>query len=100
MSKMILYLKEAFSELLNKVTWPSWDDLQNSSIVVAIATLIIALVIYLLDTTFSNLLDLYYSFCIVMSTEIKQNNWYVLRVMGGKRERQLRQLKKRLKLMV
>ncbi|MDC3115308.1 preprotein translocase subunit SecE [Bacteroidota bacterium] len=62
MSKMISYLKEAFSELLNKVTWPSWSDLQNSSIVVAIATLIIALVIYLLDTTFSNVLDLYYSF--------------------------------------
>ena len=62
MSKMISYLKEAFSELLNKVTWPSWSDLQNSSIVVAIATLIIALVIYLLDTTFSNALDLYYSF--------------------------------------
>ena len=62
MSKMISYLKEAFSELLNKVTWPSWADLQNSSIVVAIATLIIALVIYLLDTTFSNVLDLYYSF--------------------------------------
>jgi|TARA_Y100000816_G_C25600591_1_gene321889 preprotein translocase subunit SecE len=62
MSKMISYLKEAFSELLNKVTWPSWSDLQNSSIVVAIATLIIALVIYLLDTTFSNILDLYYSF--------------------------------------
>jgi preprotein translocase subunit SecE len=59
---MISYLKEAFSELLNKVTWPSWSDLQNSSIVVAIATLIIALVIYLLDTTFSNILDLYYSF--------------------------------------
>ena len=62
MSKMISYIKEAFSELLNKVTWPSWSDLQNSSIVVAIATLIIALVIYLLDTTFSNILDLYYSF--------------------------------------
>tara|TARA_B100000575_G_scaffold156845_1_gene125216 strand:+ start:394 stop:588 length:195 start_codon:yes stop_codon:yes gene_type:complete len=62
MSKMISYLKEAFSELLNKVTWPSWSDLQNSSIVVAIATLLIALVIYLLDTTFSNVLDLYYSF--------------------------------------
>tara|TARA_B100000925_G_scaffold30279_1_gene20142 strand:- start:105 stop:299 length:195 start_codon:yes stop_codon:yes gene_type:complete len=62
MSKMISYLKEAFSELLNKVTWPSWSDLQNSSIVVAIATLIIAFIIYLLDTTFSNVLDLYYSF--------------------------------------
>ena len=62
MSKMISYLKEAFSELLDKVTWPSWSDLQNSSIVVAIATLIIALIIYLLDTTFSTVLDLYYSF--------------------------------------
>jgi len=66
MSKMISYLKEAFSELLNKVTWPSWSDLQNSSIVVAIATLIIALVIYLLDTTFSNILDLYYSFFVIV----------------------------------
>jgi len=62
MSKMILYIREAFSELLDKVTWPSWSDLQNSSIVVAIATLIIALIIYLLDTTFSTVLDLYYSF--------------------------------------
>tara|TARA_B100000242_G_scaffold10739_1_gene6890 strand:+ start:4088 stop:4282 length:195 start_codon:yes stop_codon:yes gene_type:complete len=62
MKKMIIYFKEAFSELLNKVTWPTWSNLQNSSIVVAIATLIIALIIYLLDTTFSGILDFYYSF--------------------------------------
>ena len=37
------------AELLKKVTWPSWSELQSSSIVVAISTVIIALIIYLMD---------------------------------------------------
>jgi preprotein translocase subunit SecE len=61
---MFSYIKEALVELLEKVTWPSWSDLQNSSIVVAIATVIIALIIYVFDTSFSKVLDLYYSFFV------------------------------------
>lgn len=64
MNRMFSYIKEAFVELLEKVTWPSWSDLQNSSIVVAIATVIIALIIYVFDTSFSKVLDLYYSFFV------------------------------------
>ncbi len=56
------YIKDSYDELVNKVSWPSWSELQSSSIVVAIATVIIALVIYLMDSAFSNAMKLFYSF--------------------------------------
>tara|TARA_B100001142_G_scaffold110100_1_gene112105 strand:+ start:1122 stop:1316 length:195 start_codon:yes stop_codon:yes gene_type:complete len=60
MAKKESYIKSSYDELINKVSWPSWSDLQSSSIVVAIASMIIALVIYLMDQTFSNIMKLFY----------------------------------------
>tara|TARA_B100000902_G_scaffold398869_1_gene467267 strand:+ start:1328 stop:1516 length:189 start_codon:yes stop_codon:yes gene_type:complete len=54
------YIKDSFDELLNKVTWPSWDELQNSAVVVAIASLIIALIIFGMDQVFSRIMSLFY----------------------------------------
>ncbi|MAR21595.1 MAG: preprotein translocase subunit SecE [Flavobacteriales bacterium] len=62
MAKKQSYIKESYEELVKKVTWPTWSELQNSSIIVAIATIIIALIIYLMDTVFSNVLSVFYSF--------------------------------------
>jgi len=62
MSKIGVYIKDSFNELVNKVSWPTWSELQNSSIVVAIATVIIALIIYFMDSIFSNLMKVFYSF--------------------------------------
>ena len=59
--KIIAYIKGSFDELLYKVTWPTWDELQNSSVVVAIASLIIALIIFLMDQVFSKLMEVFYS---------------------------------------
>ncbi|MDG2139374.1 MAG: preprotein translocase subunit SecE [Flavobacteriales bacterium] len=56
------YIKDSYNELVNKVSWPTWSELQNSSIVVAIATIIIALIIYFMDSIFSNLMKVFYSF--------------------------------------
>ena len=55
------YIKSSYEELVNKVSWPSWTELQSSSIVVAIASIIIALIIYLMDQTFSSILNVFYS---------------------------------------
>ncbi|MBT5273935.1 MAG: preprotein translocase subunit SecE [Flavobacteriales bacterium] len=55
------YIKSSYDELMNKVSWPTWSELQSSSIVVAIASAIIALIIYLMDQTFSNIMDVFYS---------------------------------------
>ena len=61
MSKIVGIIKESYNELINKVSWPTWSELQNSSIVVAIATVIIALIIYFMDSIFSNLMKIFYS---------------------------------------
>ena len=62
MSKIGGYIKESYNELMDKVSWLTWSELQSSSIVVAIATVIIALIIYFMDSIFSNLMKIFYSF--------------------------------------
>jgi len=58
--KIIQYFKESYAELMHKVTWPSWEELQGSAIVVMIASLIIALVIALMDLIFKNMMAFIY----------------------------------------
>lgn len=60
MNKIRLYIKEAYTELLYKVTWPSWDELQNSAVVVLIASLIIAAVVLAMDQVSKYVLEMIY----------------------------------------
>jgi preprotein translocase subunit SecE len=46
------YLGESYNELVNKVSWPTWKELQSSAIVVLVAALIISLIIFLMDYIF------------------------------------------------
>ena len=55
------YVKEAYNELVHKVTWPTWTSLQNSAIVVMIASLILALVILAMDISFESIIKGIYS---------------------------------------
>ena len=59
--KLFSYAKESYDELLHKVSWPTWSELQSSAIVVSIASLIIAFVVYLMDISFSSLLKGFYT---------------------------------------
>lgn len=54
------YARESYDELINKVSWPTWSELQNSAIVVSVASLIIAMAVYLMDISFSTLLKEFY----------------------------------------
>ena len=54
------YFEEAFKELIYKVTWPSWKELQNSAIIVMVATLIIGVIIFVMDFSIQKLLGLLY----------------------------------------
>jgi preprotein translocase subunit SecE len=49
MEKVKIYFKEAYDELLNKVTWPTWPELQQTAMIVLVASLIISLVIVGMD---------------------------------------------------
>jgi preprotein translocase subunit SecE len=55
------YIKESYDEWMHKVSWPTWSELQNSAIVVSVASLIIALVVYLMDISFSSVLQKFYT---------------------------------------
>ncbi len=57
---MIKYIKESYNELVNKVTWPSFAQLQSSTIVVMVASVVFALVVLAMDVTFENLMALIY----------------------------------------
>ena len=61
MRRFINYLKESYAELTKKVSWPSWDKLQNSAIVVMVASVIFAIVIFAMDFCFQNLMSLIYT---------------------------------------
>lgn len=60
MSKVTAYIKESYTELTEKVSWPSREDLQSSVIVVMIATLIIGFVIFAMDIAFQTVMNLFY----------------------------------------
>ena len=62
MRKFINYLKESYTELTKKVTWPTFPQLQSSTIVVMVASLIFALVVLVMDISFENLMKGIYSF--------------------------------------
>lgn len=49
MSKITNYVKECYEELMYKVSWPTMSELYNSTIVVFIASLIIAMIIFFMD---------------------------------------------------
>ena len=57
MKRIITYLKESYNELVHKVTWPTLKELQNSALVVMIASLIFALIVFAMDTTFQKILE-------------------------------------------
>lgn len=49
MSKFGAYVKDSYDELVHKVSWPSFKELQSSAVVVAVAALILAVIIFLMD---------------------------------------------------
>ena len=61
MRKFINYLKESYAELTKNVSWPSWDKLQSSAIVVMVASVIFAIVIFAMDFCFQNLMEFIYT---------------------------------------
>lgn len=58
--KIKTYIKEAHNELVHKVTWPTWAELQSNAIVVMIASIIFALVIFAMDFVFRNMMEFIY----------------------------------------
>jgi preprotein translocase subunit SecE len=61
MEKIKLYVQESYFELINKTKWPTFSQLQKSAAVVAVASVIIALVVYAMDRVIRFVLEGLYS---------------------------------------
>jgi len=53
---MFKYIKESYNELVHKVTWPTFSQLQSSTIVVMVASLLFAIVVLVMDVSFENIM--------------------------------------------
>ena len=59
-NKVVTYVQESYDELMHKVSWPTWSELQGSAIVVSVASLIIAVIVFSMDEVFRNVLVQFY----------------------------------------
>ncbi len=58
---MVDYIKDSFKELKTNVTWMSWSEAQQTTVVVAIFTVIFAVAVFLVDKFFQKVLDQYFN---------------------------------------
>ena len=61
MANVTEYIKESYIELTQKVSWPTWKELQSSAVLVLIAAFIIALIILAMDQSINFLLRSFYN---------------------------------------
>lgn len=60
MSRVKSYFQESYQELLHKTSWPSWSELQRTTVLVAVASILIALLIFAMDKIISTALEGFY----------------------------------------
>mgnify|MGYP002509705843 FL=1 len=56
------YIKDSYKELVEKVSWPSFTQLQSSTIVVMVASLIFAIIVLVMDVSFETVMQGVYKF--------------------------------------
>ena len=57
---MINYIKESYNELKNHVTWTSWSEAQRLTVIVAAFSVVLALLVFGIDTVFSGVISRYF----------------------------------------
>jgi preprotein translocase subunit SecE len=60
MERLKLYVIESYNELVTKVTWPTWANLQSSTVLVLVASILLALIIFVMDAISNGLLEQIY----------------------------------------
>ena len=53
-------VKESYNELVHKVSWPTRNELAQSAVIVLIASIILSLIVWLMDTCFENIMTFIY----------------------------------------
>lgn len=62
MNKVSYYFQESYKELMEKVTWPTWIQLQQSTMIVLASTLLITAIVWIMDFVAAGALNFIYKF--------------------------------------
>jgi preprotein translocase subunit SecE len=54
MNKIAHYFRESIKELTEKVSWPTWPQLQQSTMIVLAATLVVTFIVLAMDFATGN----------------------------------------------
>ena len=57
MESIKLYIQESYNELMTKVTWPTWSNLQQTTVVVLVGLGIFTLIVFIMDAISKFLLN-------------------------------------------
>lgn len=52
MAGFITYIEESYNELVHKVTWPTWAELQESTVLVCVTIAILTVIVFGMDFIF------------------------------------------------
>jgi preprotein translocase subunit SecE len=62
MSKILNYISEAFEELKTNVTWPLWAEVQKYTIIVALFSIVFAVLTWGVDQFFTKAIAGFFTF--------------------------------------
>ncbi|MDR2763792.1 MAG: preprotein translocase subunit SecE [Tannerella sp.] len=60
MKQIVAYFKDSYNELVHKVSWPTRKELSSSAVVVMFASLIIAVLVFVIDFMFERMINFIY----------------------------------------
>ena len=58
--KIVDNIKASYTELVHKVSWPTRKELAQSAVIVLIASIILALIVWLMDWCFESIMTFVY----------------------------------------
>lgn len=62
MTKLFNYFEQAYDELIHKVTWPTWQELQQSTIITLVSVLFLTLIVFVMDGSSELVFENFYKF--------------------------------------
>lgn len=55
------YISASYEELVHKVSWPTWEELQDSTMLVLVSSILFSLAVAVTDFGLKEVLGLFYS---------------------------------------
>ena len=61
MNKFTVFLRESYTEMMEKVSWPKWEQLTQSTMIVLGGTVFITALVWVMDLIANNSMKFIYS---------------------------------------